>query len=231
MRPSAGSGWVCSRAAVSRSSPRVRVAVTPAWVNSARRVMVGVAAAAVCEAAARRPAAERPASTVSNGIRRATRRAVRENTRGLPNDSKCSRARSVLPSHSHHRSRSLLLTSRLSPSETKLEMPMPRRDSPSRSAMPTPPDCTAIPAVPGVGLRTANVASRWTDSSVLAMPRQLGPTSRIPQWRQAVVSSAVRLAPRPDVTTTKAPTPALPHWAAVSGTAAAGTARTARSGG
>lgn len=80
----AGRCWECSRAAVSRSSPMVRVAMTPAWVNSACGVIVGVAAAAVCEAAAR-PASERPASTVRTGVRRATRRAVREKARGLPN--------------------------------------------------------------------------------------------------------------------------------------------------
>jgi hypothetical protein len=46
-----------------------------------------VAIAAVCEAAARWPALLRPACTVSTGIFRPTRRAVRPNLRGLPKDS------------------------------------------------------------------------------------------------------------------------------------------------
>ena len=37
---------------------------------------------------------------------------------------------------------------------------MPSRDSPSSRAMPTPPDWTATPAVPGCGCPAANVASR-----------------------------------------------------------------------
>ena len=175
-----GSGWACNRAAASRSSPTERVAVMPAWVNSAPRVMVRVAAAAVCEAAARRPASVRPASTVNTGIRRVTRRAVREKARGLPKDSRWSRARSVRPSLSHHWSRSLPLTSYLSPREAKDETPMPSRDSPSSRAMPTPPDCTATPAVPGRGWPAAKVASRLRATSVLETPRQLGPTSRMP---------------------------------------------------
>lgn len=53
----------------------------PACVNNAPRVMVRVAAATVCEAAARRPASVRPASTVRTGILRVTRRATREGAR------------------------------------------------------------------------------------------------------------------------------------------------------
>ena len=73
----------------------------PAWANSASWVTSGVAAAAVCDAAARWPAAERPLMTVSTGIRRPTRRAVRANLRGLPNDSTYSTASLVSPSCSH----------------------------------------------------------------------------------------------------------------------------------
>ena len=83
----AGSGWLASRAAASTSSPRLRAAMMPAWANSASWVTSGVAAAAVCDAAARWPADERPLITVSTGIRWPTRRAVRANLRGLPNDS------------------------------------------------------------------------------------------------------------------------------------------------
>ena len=83
----AGSGWQASSATASMSSPRLAVVMMPAWPNSASWVTRGVAAAAVCEAAARWPAADRPPTTVSTGIRCPTRRAVRANLRGLPKDS------------------------------------------------------------------------------------------------------------------------------------------------
>ena len=88
----AGTGWLASRAAVSRSSPMSRVAMMPACANSASRVTSGEAAAAVCEAAARCPAAERPACTVRTGMWAPTWRAVWPNLRGLPNDSRYSTA-------------------------------------------------------------------------------------------------------------------------------------------
>ena len=61
--------------------------MTPAWPNSASWVTRGVAAAAVWEAAARCPAADRPDTTVSTGRCCPTRRAVRAKARGLPKDS------------------------------------------------------------------------------------------------------------------------------------------------
>ena len=82
----AGSGWQASSAAVSTSSPRLLVAMTPAWSNMASWLISGVAAAAACEAA-RWPAGDRPPTIVSTGIRCATRRAVPPNLRGLPKDS------------------------------------------------------------------------------------------------------------------------------------------------
>jgi hypothetical protein len=87
-RPPLGTGWVANRAAVSSSSPMSRVATMPACSNSASRVTIGVAADAVCEAAARCPAAERPACTVRTGMLAPACRAVRLNLRGLPNDSR-----------------------------------------------------------------------------------------------------------------------------------------------
>ena len=59
----------------------------PACANSASWVTSGVAAAAVCEAAAAWPVADLPPTTAITGIRWPTRRAVRANLRGLPNDS------------------------------------------------------------------------------------------------------------------------------------------------
>ena len=77
-----GTGWVASSAAVSIRSPEPCTAMMPAWSNRASLVTSGVATAAVCEAAARCPAAERPASTASTGMLAATRRAVRRTCAG-----------------------------------------------------------------------------------------------------------------------------------------------------
>ena len=57
-----------------------------------------------------------------------TRRAVRANLRGLPNDSMYSTASLVRPSCSHHISMSLPDTSSFSPTDANEEIPMPSRD-------------------------------------------------------------------------------------------------------
>ena len=100
-------------------------------------------------AAAVWPASDRPPMTVSTGIRAPTRRAVRANLRGLPNDSTYSTAIRVTPSCAHQVSRSLLDTSYLSPTDANDDTPMSSRDRCSSSAIPTPPDCTTSPATPG----------------------------------------------------------------------------------
>ena len=128
VRP-AGTGWLASSAVVSTRSPKPCVVMTPACSNRASRLTSGVATAAVCEAAARWPASDRPASTARTGMLAPTRRAVRANLRGLPNDSMYSTASLVMPSCSHHISMSLLETSSLLPTDAKEEMPMPSRDS------------------------------------------------------------------------------------------------------
>jgi len=84
----AGTGCSASSTAASSSSPKLVVAMTPACSNSACRVISGATAAAVCEAAARWPGADRPACTVSTGMVALTRAALRANLRGLPNDSR-----------------------------------------------------------------------------------------------------------------------------------------------
>ncbi len=145
----AGSGWLAIIAAASTSSPRLGTAMMPAWPNSASWVISGVATAAVCEAAARCPAADRPEITVSTGSRCPTRRAVRAKARGLPNDSTYRTASLVVVSWSHHSSMSLLDTSYLSPTEAKDEIPIPSLDSCSSRETPTPPDCTTRPAAAG----------------------------------------------------------------------------------
>ena len=222
-----GTGCEASRAAVSSSSPRLAAAITPACSSRACLVRGGVTAAAARAAARRRPAADRPTFTVRTGLLRPRRRAVRANLRGFPNDSRYSTASLVAVSDSHHSSMSLPETSSLSPSETNEEIPMPSRDRCSSSTTPTPPDCSARPALPGSGWRAANVASRAM--LVLATPKQAGPTSRMP-WRRQMPSSSMRAAPlSPAVTTARALTPRCPHCSAIPGTAAAGAATTARS--
>jgi hypothetical protein len=84
--------------------------------------------AAVWEAAARSPSSVRPAYTVSTGMARPMRRAVRANFRGLPNDSRYSTPSLVTLSRSHQVSRSLPDTSYLLPTEAKDETPTPIRD-------------------------------------------------------------------------------------------------------
>ena len=223
----AGSGWQASSAAVSTSSPRLLVAMTPARSNMASWWASGVAAAAVCEAA-RWPAGDRAPMTVSTGIRCATRRAVPANLRGLPNDSTYSTASWVTSSCAHQVSRSVGDTSYLSPAEAKEDTPMPSRDICSSSAIPTPPDCTTRPATPRTGWPAVKVASRPIQGMIT--PKQLGPSSRMPCRRQAAFSSAPA-APRQELSTIRARTPWRPHCSATPGTAAGGTAITARSTG
>jgi len=78
---------VASSAVAPISSPKLGVAIIPACSNNASLVTSGVVADEVWVAAARCPASLRPAWTVITGIRAPTRRAVRANLRGLPNDS------------------------------------------------------------------------------------------------------------------------------------------------
>ena len=62
---------------------------TPAWRNSASTVTSEAASRAPAgDELARAPAAERPLLTATIGLRRPTRRAIREKRRGLPNDSR-----------------------------------------------------------------------------------------------------------------------------------------------
>ena len=86
-----------------------------------------MANAAECDIAPRAPAGLRPDFTATIGLARATREAIRTNLRGLPNDSRYSAITDVASSASQYRSRSLPEMSALLPTDTKLEMPMPRR--------------------------------------------------------------------------------------------------------
>ena len=204
------------------------MAITPACSNRACLVSSGIAAFAARAAARRRPAADRPTFTVRIGMVRPTRRAVRANLGGFPIDSRYSRASLVAASDSHHSSMSLPDTSSLSPSETKEEIPTPSRDRCStQHEAGAAGDCSARPAIPGLGWRAANVASR--QMPVLATPKLAGPTIRMP-WRRQMPSSSARAAPlSPAAITTSALTPRRPQSSAIPSTAAAGAAMTARS--
>ena len=72
------------------------------------------------------------------------------------------------------------LTSARLPAETKVEMPMPRRTMLSSSAMPRAPDCEKKPSRPRSGISGESEAFIETSGSVLIMPKEFGPMTRIP---------------------------------------------------
>ncbi len=87
-RRPAGSGTVASSPETSSSSSRVSTSTAPHPASMARTATSGVAAAAVCERAPRAPAVDLPAFNTTIGFSRPTLRAMRENLRGLPIDSR-----------------------------------------------------------------------------------------------------------------------------------------------
>ena len=62
--------------------------ITPAWWKSASTAASELVSAAVCDPAAFAPADVRPLLSARIGFERETRRAMRANLRGLPNDSR-----------------------------------------------------------------------------------------------------------------------------------------------
>ena len=107
--------------------------------------------------------------------------------------------------------------SALLPTETKLEMPMPRRALSSMSEMPSAPDCVMNATLPGLASTGAKMAFIRTAGLVLATPMQLGPTMRMP-YRLAVLTSPASMArpsgpssAKPALITTRPPTWAAPH--------------------
>ena len=183
---------------------------------------VGLAIAAVCEEAARTPAAERPLLTATIGLRRDTRRAMRANLRGLPKDSRYKSTTSVPASSSQYWSRSLPLTSALLPTDTKLRHARVRcgRNAPGGRCRARPTG-TAWRCGPGVDAYGEKVASR--PMAVLTTPRQFGPTSRMPLRRATSRSSACAptspTSPNPALSTTTPATPFAAHWRTTSITA------------
>src|SRR3984893_4934794 len=83
-----GSGWLPSNNATSNSSANVSVRMTPACWNSASTVMSEAESSApVWDDVARLPAGDRPPFTARIGLDLLTRRAVRVDFGGVPNDS------------------------------------------------------------------------------------------------------------------------------------------------
>ena len=180
----------------------------------------------------------RPLRTATTGFVRLSRRVMRVNLRGLPMLSRYSRIRLVAASASQYCSRSLADTSARFPAETKLLSPSPRRATVSRTVTPSAPDWQNSPTRPRPGTSGDRLALRLTRGSVLMIPRQFGPTTRIPDSRALRTScrwrarpSSVAVSANPEETTTSPLTPAAAHSATTGRTASAGTATAARSTG
>ena len=142
---------------------------------------------------------------------------------------------SVAGSSCQYWSRSLPDTSARLPAETKLDSPSPRRDASASSATPNAPDWLNTPTRPAAGSTGASVALRRTAGSVLATPRQFGPTTRMPARCAARTSARCAAAPagpdsaNPAEITTRPCAPARAASRTTSVTASGGTATTARS--
>ena len=93
---------------------------------------------------------------------------------------------------SQYSMKSLPERSALSPIETNEESPIPRAAASSMAAMPNAPLWEAKATLPGVGSPGANVALSAPWWWRFAMPRQFGPTMRMPAARQTVSSSSWR---------------------------------------
>ena len=224
-----GSGWVCSSCAESNSSSRVSTRITPAWRNSASTAESVEVSTAVWEEATVSGRPVRPPLTATIGLRRETRRARRANFCGLPKDSRYSSTVLVAVSSVQYCSRSLPLTSALSPTETNVDTPTPVRRARSSRATPTALDCASMPTPPGAGRNIENVASR--PSALVISPMLLGPTTRTPlrrpRSRRAAAASSAPAIPSLSTTTPVAPTAMASRTTA--STASSGTATTTRS--
>ncbi len=86
-RDPVGRGWWASSCATSNISSRVSTWMIPAWRNIASTASGG---ATILRTAwpIGTPCVVRPERTAMTGLRRETRRAIRENLRGLPIDSR-----------------------------------------------------------------------------------------------------------------------------------------------
>ncbi len=141
----------------------------------------------------------------------------------------------MLSSSSQNSSRSVTVMSARLPSEAKVETPIPLSSANSISASPRAPLWVAKATLPATGSSGAKLTLSPSSGSVSRRPRQLGPISLIPASRQTARSSRSRSAPssptsvKPAERTTRLLAPLATHSRAVSATASALTAITARS--
>ena len=169
------------------------------------------------------------------GLISARLRAMRENLRGLPIDSRYRPTALVESSSIQYCMKSLPDTSTRLPADPKVETPRLRRAADASTAIPSAPDWANRPRCPCGGSVGASEALSRTAGSLLISPKELGPTTRMPALRARRSSSACRRAPsrpssaKPEDTTSRALTPASAHSSTTSSTAWAGTAMMARS--
>jgi hypothetical protein len=126
------------------------------------------------------PIVPSPARTATIGRRRATRRAMRANLRGLPKVSVYIAMTRVRASSSQNWSRSLPEMSALSPSETNDDTPRSSRRASSRNDAPSDPDCIDTPTGPAFSVPGARWASNGASSAVVKTPMLPGPMIRTP---------------------------------------------------
>src|SRR6185437_15093703 len=129
----------------------------------------------------------------NDGLLRASRREIRENLRGLPMDSRYSPHAVVLGSSSQNCIRSLPETSARLPADSTVDRPTSRRLSDACKDTPRAADWLKMPSPPRRGSSGAMDALSETAGSVLASPREAGPTSRMPfalAWRTSARWSA-----------------------------------------
>ena len=175
------SGWDPTTWATSKSSSMVSTRITPVWRNRAATVSSELASAAVCEEAARRPTALRPAFTATTGLDRLNWRASRANLRGLPNDSRYSRPTPVASSSAHHDKEVVAAHVGLVAHRDEAREP----DAPLfRLGQDGDAEAAGLGGKPEARRPSACPWQRWRSSklsgSVLSTPKQLGPTIRMP---------------------------------------------------
>ncbi len=114
---------------------------------------------------------------------------MRANLRALPNDSVYIPITRVGASSSKNWSRSLPEMSALSPSDTKVDTPIPSVCTRSRIDDPSEPDCSENPTPPSGSVPGTSVACIATSGLATSTPRLPGPIMRIPYRRQWATSS------------------------------------------
>ena len=201
----------------------VRTRITPDCRSIASKAPTGACVVrTACPGGSCKPRASDFATIT--GLLRASRRASRENFRGLPIDSRYSPQTAVSASSSQYCMMSLPETSARLPAETTVEKPKPRCTVAANSAAPSAADWLNRPRLPRLGMVGAREAFKDTPGRVLTTPNEAGPISRMPPAR--AVRTKPRCATRPSSPSSAKPpvaisTPLLPaaaHSATVAGT-------------